>query len=36
MNLLGGDADAVRLFKRGTIASDDSRFIDPIEGLGIP
>lgn len=39
LSLLGGEADSVRLFKQGNygaIASDDSRFIDLIEGLGIP
>jgi len=39
LNLLGGEADSVRLFRQGgyeAIASDDSRFIDLVEGLGIP
>ena len=39
LNLLGGEADSIRLFKQGSygaIASDDSRFIDLIDGLGIP
>jgi hypothetical protein len=39
LNLLGGEADTVRLFKQGSygaIASDDSRFIDLIESLEIP
>jgi len=39
LNLVGGEADSIRLFKQGNyeaIASDDSRFIDLIEGLGIP
>ncbi len=39
LDLLGGEADSIRLFKQGgyeAIASDDSRFIDLIEGLGIP
>jgi hypothetical protein len=39
LNLLGGEADSIRLFKQGNyeaLASDDSRFIDLIDGLGIP
>lgn len=39
LGLLGGEADIVRLFRQGNyraVASDDSRFIDLTEGLGIP
>ena len=39
LNLLGGEAGSVRLFKQGgyeAIASDDSKFIDLLESLGIP
>jgi hypothetical protein len=39
LNLFGGEADSIRLFNQGdyeAIASDDSRFIDLMEGLGIP
>lgn len=39
LNLLGGEADSIRLFRQGSyeaIASDDSRFIELAEGLGIP
>lgn len=38
LNLLGGEAGSLRLFKRGgyrAIASDDSRFVDLLESLGI-
>ncbi len=38
MNLLGGEAGSLRLFRRGgygAIASDDSKFIDLLESLGI-
>ncbi len=39
LGLLGGEADSVRLFRQGgysAIVSDDSRFLDLAEGLGIP
>jgi len=39
LSLLGGEADSIRLFRQGNyeaIASDDSRFIDLVQGLGIP
>jgi len=39
LSLLGGEADSVRLFRQGNyeaIASDDSRFIQLVQGLGIP
>jgi len=37
--LLGGEADSLRLYKGGdydAIASDDQKFLDLIDGLGIP
>lgn len=39
LHLLGGEADSFRLFKQGSydaITSDDQRFLDLIDGLGIP
>ena len=39
LHLLGGEADSLRLFKQGNydaIISDDQRFLDLIDGLGIP
>ena len=39
LNLRGGEAGSLRLFKEGgygAIASDDSKFVDLLEGLGIP
>ena len=39
INLVGGEADSVRLFRQGgydAIASDDSRFVGLLHGLGIP
>lgn len=39
LNLQGGEADTVRLFKQGNyyaVVSDDSKFIDILDGLGIP
>jgi len=38
LNLLGGEAGSLRLFRRGgygAIASDDSKFVDLLESLGI-
>ena len=38
LNLLGGEADSLRLFRQGNygaIVSDDRRFVGLIEGLGI-
>lgn len=38
LQLLGGEADTLRLFKRGNydaIASDDQRFLDLTDGLGV-
>jgi len=39
LHLLGGEADSFRLFKQGkydAITSDDQRFLDLIDSLGIP
>ncbi len=39
LRLIGGESDTLRLFMRGNydaIASDDQRFLDLIDGLGLP
>jgi len=39
LHLLGGEADSYRLFKKGeydVIASDDQKFLDLVDSLGIP
>jgi len=39
LHLLGGEADSLRLYKGGhydAIASDDQKFLDLVDGLGIP